>query len=912
MHHVSFWRQKAASLHTARGPEDRAVAAWPPLLAISWALLLAAILVSGCGGGGGSGGGDGNDAAPPQAPASDTSPGFTIEVAPAPVLAFAGSARLVEVTLRRREGFSADVTVAPSELPAGVQTEAVVFSGAVESRVMLVRLDDDVAPGTLALALTGSGGGLTGGATLRLAVQAPQPDAQQNIAEALANQRIDRDTALLYRLYALHGDPRLPDAYVGSGSAQEDLQVFGEVEAAWPQMSAAMQASVRPFMVRPDHPESIYRRPGSTPLAARLSAGQPQTHATAAPPPATCAAGAPWRSVRSASIPVRIWTECNANAGITAWDIAEGAKDLLVFEKIWPGMTALMGAPRLDGDRILDAAGNDITDNGGDDAIDVYLVGSYSISRAGSTISAAALGRAVGHAQPAGGCVTNTSGTLSCSGYMVLPSFSAGTVGQRSTIIHEFFHVLQFRANTSLATVAGWFYEASATWAESHFDRVLAWDPKVALTEVHRPRFARFLSVDESVNASGGLRPYAAYIWPFFLEQETGSSAIIGQIWTALQAAKTAADEDRIIDAAYSFDAHFHRFALRNVNEELLPGNPIPKRYIDLAGSAAGVKQFPDGRVTPRYKTRLLAANVEETMHYFIEPWSAEYARFLADGQAPPNRVEFDFSGITGRGNLKLDALVRTTGPAGDEWVSQPIPLDPDSKAVFCFELGTSSATVRGQFSELRLVLSNSASDRGILGDMIVRPTGKPCGVWEGTVATTIEFDLFGGGKVKMTSRAQVAFEFDEAASAGARQQWFQLHAGNFTYEGRTDLLQRNPPCRGVSTASGPLRPQNSPFDLGDGASAGTLVTFVDDDGKPRYRTGGLLAFSTATTVDNCNDRNVDVTSSAPMSSIVLWVPQEGMTFDLSADGRTMQGTRSITLGTETRTSTWLLTKKGG
>ncbi len=81
-------------------------------------------------------------------------------------------------------------------------------------------------------------------------------------------------------------------------------------------------------------------------------------------------------------------------------------------------------------------------------------------------------------------------------------------------------------------------------------------------------------------------------------------------------------------------------------------------------------------------------------------------------------------------------------------------------------------------------------------------------------------------------------------------------------------------------------------MDLSDGASSGTVATFTSEAGTPKYRAGGVLVFTTLTVVDNCNDRNVDVTSLAPMSAVVLWVPQEGQTFDLKQNGTAMQESR--------------------
>ena len=859
--------------------------------------LLCAVMVSACGGGDG----------PAPAPSSPAA-GFTVEVTPTDAIAFAGSGRRLTVSIKRTGGFAADVQVSLANPPEGVTAEPVTFTGEVASLPLQLVLDGSVAPGNLALSVDASGGGSSARATPQLAVQAAQARAQQKIAAALAANSIDRDTSLLYRLYALSGDPRLPDAYVGSGSAEEDLRLFAQIESALPRMSASMQAAMHPFLVRPDHADSIYRRPGTSARSGALSvkSGQ-QRKAAAGPPPLECMAGAQWRSVRSTTIPLRVWSECYEDVGLTAWTTSKAEATLLVFEKIWTPMTKMMGlTPRLD-------VGAD--DNGGDEAIDVYIVGSYSLTREGKPINAVDLGDAYGFAQPSGPCEKNSAGNDICSGYMVLPAAKVGEPFQRSTIVHEFFHLLQFARNRTLAGVEEWFYEASARWVESHYDRTLQWPEKVALTKVHKPWFQKFSKADTSLDSTANTdHAYASYIWPFFLEQENGGPEIIGKIWSTLESAKSLEDENKIIDAAYGFDANFHRFALRNVNEELLPGNPVPKRYVQLA-----VGQFPEVGADkkckspsceprPTYLTSTLAVGTEDKRSYGLERLSAKYAQFLVNGEAPPNRVEFDFSGLSNRGSLKIDALIRTTSSPDDEWVSEPIPLNPDSKAVFCFELGKSTTTVRGEFKELRLVLSNSSMDTDIIGDVIVRPTKKPCGVWEGSVDSTQEIALKGAGTLTITSSAQAAFAFDETNSDSSTRV-FQVRSGNYRYRAYYDFTQLNPPCRTEQTASGSMHPQGESMDLSDGSTAGALATFVSSDGKPQYTNDRVLTFTTLTEVSNCNDNHVDVTTLVPMSTMALWVLEQQV-YDIKQDGSTMQGTRSFPNGSGTSAYTWLLTKK--
>ena len=879
--------------------------------------LLMPLLLVACGGGGG---GATSDPPPPSA-------GFSIEVSPPLAVAFADSGRVLTVTLTRTGGFTADVTVALSNPPAGVTAEAVTFTGGAASLSLPVRLASSVPPGTLALAFDASSGNSHVGATEQLSVQAAQARAQQMIAEALAANRIDRDTSLLYRLYALAGDPRLPDEFVGSGGDEEDLRLFAEVEAALPQMSAAMQAAIHPFMVRPDHPDSIYRRPGTT--SARSSAlGARLVQASRVPPASDCVAGAQWRSVRSATIPVRVWSECYDEPANNALATLQGAKAMQVFENIWAPMTALMGPPILDGERMFDKDGNDVTDNGGDDAIDVYIVNSYSLTRANRPINTAALGTFLGMARPADPIRRNAAGEKKkSSGYFLLPAVHAVTPFQRSTITHEFFHVLQFAHNTGL--FGGWFYEASARWSESHFDRVLEWPERVALEKVHKYWFNVFLNSDVALDWPKDEHPYASYIWPFFLEQETGGPGIIGQIWTALEAAAGPADEDRIIDAAYGFDTNFHRFAVRNVNEKLEPGHPLKKLYVDLAGEDKNkVKQFPDATTRqlvdgtlvsefqPEYVNRPLVTGTEDTSDWKVKPLSAKYARFKIDRAAPPSRVEFDFTGLSGRTGLKLDALILATAPSGaDEWVSEPVPLEFDGKAVFCFQAGPSTTTVRGAFTTLRLVLSNGSLNETVTGNIVVRPTNKPCGTqWQGTIEYTqdaAETHLGGNSQSTTTITTQLAFELDP--NAVDLRTVFRLRSGSFVYRQVGDSVDVGNNCHRVTTAAGPLHPQLALADNSDGAAAGTLYTYVGAFGTPQYQlnnelgSNAVYGYARETTNSHCTRGDTSESSSGFLMQ--LW-QTAGFPGDITEGGTVMQGTYSFPTGQGTISYKWLLTKK--
>lgn len=196
---------------------------------------------------------------------------------------------------------------------------------------------------------------------LHLVANARPPAAQQPldqsdqalIAAGLAAGKIDYGTSLLYRAYALFADPRLPAAYQGAGSEGQDHTLFEEM--ADPSLPPDIQAALRPFRLRPAHPESIHSIPRSTSTVADS-------------PTMTTAAGDiwceqhRWASLRSSkpAIAIAVHAYCG-------WPGAEAdmRQTLAILESLWGPMTSLMRTP------IGDVGGQP---GSPDDSIDFYLV----------------------------------------------------------------------------------------------------------------------------------------------------------------------------------------------------------------------------------------------------------------------------------------------------------------------------------------------------------------------------------------------------------------------------------------------------------------------------------------------------------------------------------------------------------
>ncbi|HEY7575147.1 MAG TPA: S-layer homology domain-containing protein, partial [Thermoanaerobaculia bacterium] len=171
------------------------------------------------------------------------------------------------------------------------------------------------------------------------------------INDDLAHGDIDYETSLLYRLYALFNDQRLPAKYRNAPTDGEDTGLFEEVEAVLPDLSPAGQAALAPFLARPDDPASPFG-PAASPLTRRPD-DDPQNK---------CQTG--WLDSSGSHFKTHLCASGN--------DIADGnllSSILSMAESLWDPMTAGMGEPLAD--CYTPQGGSEICP-GGDGKIDIY------------------------------------------------------------------------------------------------------------------------------------------------------------------------------------------------------------------------------------------------------------------------------------------------------------------------------------------------------------------------------------------------------------------------------------------------------------------------------------------------------------------------------------------------------------
>jgi hypothetical protein len=384
------------------------------------------------------------------------------------------------------------------------------------------------------------------------------------------------------------------------------------------------------------------------------------------------------------------------------------------------------------GDPILDTGSEE---QGGDTRIDVYFVDDEADvvpRRGGDTLSETALA----HAGPDAPFVGKGS-----SGYVVARRAYIGKPDQMLVLAHEFFHVVQDAYNWELSfgfkgtphdeefevlTYSEfWFTEATATWAMEYVYRDNI-DQATMLNLVHY-RFVRSLqganlpiyySPRQNGKAFGHI--YAAYVYFMFMEQELGPEAI-RQFYERLKTIETDDFEGtiQVLDDLLPFKEHFRDFAVRNLNLDLQPGDPISPSYKDLdsafpEGIAPPFQTHPD---SPSSRIRLEMGEIESvTFDEAIPALSALYYDIFP--LYPATRLTLDFTDIGASGSIDVDMIAKIT--AGN-WERRQ--FDPSEPITICL------ANPADQIGLFYLVVTNHESDEFATarGSFTVSVDDVPC-----------------------------------------------------------------------------------------------------------------------------------------------------------------------------------------
>ncbi len=521
------------------------------------------------------------------------------------------------------------------------------------------------------------------------ASQAPVGEAgtrsSELILRALAAGEITEHEAVVRRVQARFGDPGLPSRFTGVAGVDptalvEAWNVLEDLPADWADL-------VRPYLLRPTEAGSAFA-PAPSGDGGASAAGGPMTALVqqAAAGPQECPS---WVSRSLEPAPFRVWAcatkERTQGSEILGPDLEEQLS-MSLQSMVLPRPYG-MGRP-------LEDQPDHRQHWDSDGLIDIYLLpkGSLAPTRDGyqAPMQDAHGSDVWGQAIPTPAASSAGRGT---SGYVLVDErLLAVPETLLITVLHEAFHVKQFRFNVPVLPEVSWFMEASAIWAELHYG-----------PSTHREPYDTFLEgLQTSPLALTATEPhehqYQAHLWPLYMQQhaEEGADSIFA-VWESLvQTTPAGAAEHlvRSIDQKVPWRDHYPQFALQLLNRTL-PGDPVSPLFDD-----ADIR-FPGGRsadLAALNREHRLPADTDPVLNYLT--WEA------GDGGGGPipsgvpalgyryDRIVIDRAGLPATWGVELrpDDSLRSTGGAAamevllkeEDGTFRRAAVDPASGGSWC------------------------------------------------------------------------------------------------------------------------------------------------------------------------------------------------------------------------------------
>jgi hypothetical protein len=423
-----------------------------------------------------------------------------------------------------------------------------------------------------------------------------------------------------------------------------------------------------------------------------------------------------WCSLRSERYRYEVWTRGTSNTGA---DTRILARTVGLLDSIWGPETKLMGDPLPDVSR--SGGKRDARDTGNDSSrLDVYVVTpAQDVSRDGFQ-------EQIGGPNAVAVSIPTPSSAAhrppkSESAYILLGRGRFGAKGFKSDVVHEFFHVLQFAHNVKASydcpraadSASFWFNEASATWAETYFD------PADAKDEVFY-RFSTFQSGDSwGLGDVANGHAYESFIWPYFMQQESGAKAI-AEVYKRAEGAKNCHQLMEAVNQTFPFQSHFHDFAVRNLNNsDRFSGgslSPVTPRYQSLHSDFPdGAKDFLDTPTIANSRSLVSQPSdqppLKETLNVpSLRAWYYEY-----DVDPGVGQVVVDPASVSPRGVFNVDAVV---GHDDGTWEVRHLG---SSKGKICNDAR--------DITKIELVVSNHGWDpaKNLTGNLEVSPLVPGC-----------------------------------------------------------------------------------------------------------------------------------------------------------------------------------------
>ncbi|MFC2164295.1 hypothetical protein ACFLT2_04790 [Acidobacteriota bacterium] len=348
------------------------------------------------------------------------------------------------------------------------------------------------------------------------------PSTLQKIEEDETKGLIDLDTAWLYRLQTLFEPEKLPSKYQSPTPLYCGTGVMQDFQQISEKLKPQTLMNLKPYLVRPDHPESIYSN-NNNPFADGGFKGGFHLHSIAneeeerpsglEKDPLLCKTG-----------PMSIWYMKGQK------DKAEETRDYLDMGNYYGLFKNLLGKEPL-------SDGN-LEDKGRDGRLDIYLV---PIGANRETLKVL------------GFCCPLQSGRTGPA-YIKIKISLRGAVLD-TTLAHELFHAFQFAFDQEEAR---WWLESTAVWAEDLSNPTRNREQNHLMDAFRWPEHRL-----ETLTEWNFRQEYGMYLFPFYLKREFGAEKI-AEIWKACETTDALDAVDKNVPKG--LEECFKHFALLNLD----------------------------------------------------------------------------------------------------------------------------------------------------------------------------------------------------------------------------------------------------------------------------------------------------------------------------------------------------------
>jgi hypothetical protein len=611
---------------------------------------------------------------------------------------------------------------------------------------------------------------------------APGPSSFDLIDADLEAGQIDEEEALLYTTFAVFGDSRLPPEYEADNGHVDDTLILQRLSAEFDGLSPETQDLVSPFMLPPSAPGSWLELPTAP-------AGGPSRAPSGAP--------ISWQTFSAVGGKIKVWAQDRYPGDA---EKAAGIAQTMT-STIYPELTGLMG---------FEPAGDaGLPNNGGDDAIDIYLI----------------------HMSDRGEMRNYASSCQVGPGYILInsarPLGNATTPGLIQTAAHEFFHVMQwnYRMAPCWHPEYRWAVEGFAKWSEDYVF-------PDAQSE-HGYETGRLN--DTNLPLDDPDEPYGTYLFPYYLSRIEGDPSLIPAIWEAF-----AADNNSVraanaaIGGLGGFEEVWPKVALQNWN-----GEPVDN-YMLLDDLQAGAFPLTDD-----------LGDEEINLDLPIKHLAAQYYHFTVEDAV--RAIEFKDNTLGSRPHISVWAIKKI----GGQW-QEPEDWTDERYKVFCRDMPEQD------LEELVIIMANSDAaneqDVSIADEApLLKGHAVGCTAYVGTATADVRY-------FQTTYHVEVQglrFEPNEETPAGRYVGYTLVESPPVTWTASGNWATT------VCTASGTMELGPATGEIADNIAYGALV--IDRDEEDYFLVVNGHNFDSKVQID-CPD-NADGENGWPVISIAYSGP---------------------------------------